>query len=49
MNSVERVKEICQRAKNPNDLKLQRDLGYANGYTWSECKKGSIFLQMQIY
>lgn len=32
MNSVEKVKAICKERKIPIS-KMERDLGYANGYT----------------
>ena len=38
MNSVERVKEICKERKIPIS-KVERDLGYANGYI-GQLKKG---------
>lgn len=38
MNSVERVKAICKEHKIPIS-KIERDLGYANGYI-SQLKKG---------
>ena len=38
MNSVERVKAICKERKIPIS-KLERDLGYANGYI-GQLKKG---------
>ncbi len=38
MNSVERVKTICKERKIPIS-KLERDLGYANGYI-SQLRKG---------
>ena len=38
MNSVERVKEICRERKIPIS-KLERELGYANGYI-GQLKKG---------
>lgn len=38
MTSVERVKEICRERKIPIS-KLEKDLGYANGYV-SQLRKG---------
>lgn len=38
MNSVERVKAICKERKIPTS-KIERDLGYANGYI-GQLKKG---------
>ena len=38
MNSVERVKEICKERKIPIS-KIERELGYANGYI-GQLKKG---------
>lgn len=38
MNSVERVKTICKERKIPIS-KVERDLGYANGYI-GQLKKG---------
>lgn len=38
MNSVERVKAICKERKIPLS-KMEKDLGYANGYI-SQLKKG---------
>lgn len=38
MNSVERVKAICKERKIPIS-KIERDLGYANGYI-GQLKKG---------
>lgn len=40
MNSVERVKELCKE-KNIPISKLEKDLGYANGYV-GQLKKGSF-------
>ena len=40
MNSVERVKEICREKKIPIS-KLERELGFANGYI-SQLKKGTF-------
>ena len=40
MNSVERVKAICKEKRIPI-YKLERDLGYANGYI-SQLKKGTF-------
>ena len=38
MNSIERVKTICKERKIPIS-KVERDLGYANGYI-GQLKKG---------
>lgn len=40
MNSVERVKAICKEKRIPI-YKLEKDLGYANGYI-SQLKKGTF-------
>ena len=40
MNSVERVKRICKERKIPIS-KLERDLGFANGYI-SQLRKGTF-------
>ena len=40
MNSVDRVKAVCKEKKIPV-YKLERDLGYANGYI-SQLKKGTF-------
>lgn len=40
MNSVERVKSICRERKIPIS-KVERDLGYANGYI-GQLKKGTF-------
>lgn len=47
MNSVERVKAICKEHKIPIS-KIERDLGYANGYI-SQLKKGAFPFICQYY
>lgn len=46
MNSVERVKEICKERKIPI-YKLEKDLGYANGYI-GQLRKG-VFPENRLF